>query len=242
MHRFIFKIEQVLGFRFPIPEKWRWQLSISSEVAFWDNYYRTKGGDWKNKYQLKFDPNLEVQPNISKYFPSSANLKILDVGAGPMTFLGKIFSGQKINITATDPLADQYDEVLGKYEIDPLVRTIKCHGEKLDGMFDESTFDVVLAKNSIDHSYDPVKVIVNMIKLTKDKVILIHAENEADNESWYGLHQWNFFVENGDFIISGRQTKVNFSAKYKNVVHIDSFIDEIDGLLYVVMTKKNSFK
>lgn len=236
-YNFIFKVERILGVRFPIKKEKRWKYSVFSEVIFWDNYYKTKGSDWGDKYKLKFDPNLEVQKEVANYFPAKKDISILDVGAGPMTFLGKKFKGNNLNITATDPLADSYDHILLKYKIQPLVRTIKCDGEKLDQLFTENEFDIVLARNSIDHSYDPENIILNMIKLSSFRVILIHAENEANNENWYGLHQWNFSLENGDFIISGKNGRVNFSKEHSRLGKIDSYINPEDGLLYTIITK-----
>ncbi len=237
MHRFFFKLERMLGLRFPIPIRWRWELSVGSEIVFWDDYYKTKGEKWGDKYNLKFDPFLEIQPSISRYFPTKKRLRILDVGAGPMTFLGKVFNGERVDIIATDPLAEHYDAILDKYDIRPLVRTMKCQGEELDRLFEESSFDIVLAKNSIDHSYDPVKIILNMIKLTSHAVILIHAENEADNESWYGLHQWNFSCKDGDFIISGKGSSQNFTKNYQHLGKITCYLNPEDQLLYTVILK-----
>jgi len=47
-------------------------------------------------------------------------------------------------------------------------------------------------------------------------VLLENTPNEAENESYYGLHQWNFSILNtGDFLISSRRSQINITKKYR---------------------------
>ena len=147
-------------------------------------------------------------------------IHILDVGAGPLTYLGRKFHGKQINITAVDPLADEYDKILAKYQVQPLIRTEKLAGEELTTRFQPNTFDLVFARNSIDHSYDPERVILQMIEVVKPGryVLLEHLPNEASKHHYIGLHQWNFSVSaDGDFLINSKLGNVNFTKKYKDI-------------------------
>ena len=50
----------------------------------------TKGlqmGD--NNYGKRFDPDLPLQPRPTDLLPPQTEVHILDVGAGPLTYLGK---------------------------------------------------------------------------------------------------------------------------------------------------------
>ena len=60
-------------------------------------------------------------------------------------------------------------------------------------------FDLIFCQNALDHTYDPVKAIDEMIKLMKDSgaIYLLHIENEGFKEGYRGLHSWNFTQENG---------------------------------------------
>jgi len=98
----------------------------------------------------------------------------------------------EISITAVDPVA-----VLAKREITPPVRTELGWGERLTEQFGENKFDITYSRNAIDHSYDPIECIDEMmITVTKKNHYVIVEVNErgASLEGWDGLHQRDFFV------------------------------------------------
>jgi SAM-dependent methyltransferase len=201
----------------PIPAKLKWKAGIRSEIRFWDAYFSTKGLQWADTYGIRFDPDLPLQPRPAALLPPQTEVHILDVGAGPLTYLGKKSEGKHINITAVDPLSDEYDRILYKYQIQPIVRTQQLAAEELTMRFPLNTFDLVVARNCIDHAYDPERAILQMIDVVKSGryVLLEHRPNEAENSNYLGLHQWNFSLSaNGDFLISTRFTKVNMTKKY----------------------------
>ena len=189
-----------------------WADNLSSEIAFWDNYLNTKGSTWPEDFKFKTDPDSLLQNEIAAEIPDYHKIQILDVGAGPLTVVGKKAEGYQIDITATDPLADQYDILLNKYNISPIVRTIKISAEELSSYFSKNTFDIVYARNCLDHSYDPLKAIYEMINVCKDNcsIILRHSPNEANQRDFKGLHQWNFNTsDSNDFIIESKNSKTN---------------------------------
>jgi SAM-dependent methyltransferase len=206
--------------------KLRWEAGVSSEVEFWDSWFRTKGLAWGHLYGERLDPNFALQSRPAALLaeqPKAGRVRILDVGAGPLTYLGKKSGTREIEIVAVDPLASEYDRILAKYQISPLVKTERLDAEKLSARFARGTFDLVTARNCIDHSYSPEKAILQMIHVVKPKcyVLLEHLENEAHNENWQGLHQWNFSLSaNGSFIISSRLNQVNFTEKYARLCSI----------------------
>lgn len=203
--------------------KSKWKAGVKSEIGFWDAYFCTKGLQWADTYGVRFDPDLPLQPRPAALLPPQTEIHILDVGAGPLTYLGKIYDGKHVNITAVDPLADDYDRILLKYQIQPLVRTQKLAAEDLTRRFPSSTYDLVFARNCIDHAYNPERAILQMIDVVKSGryVLLEHRPNEAENENYSGLHQWNFSLSaNGDFLISSKRKKVNMTNKYTNLCTI----------------------
>ena len=130
---------------------------------------------------------------------------------------------EESNIIAVDPLADEYDKILHKYSIEPLIRTKKLSAEKLTKEFPSNTFDLVFARNCIDHAYDPEKAILQMIAVVKRNsyVLLEHRPNEADNQNYHGLHHWNFSVSSeGDFLISSKSKQLNITTKYKKICSV----------------------
>lgn len=237
---FLIFVERKLKLRLPISPKLRWKFNISSEIRFWDKCIRTNGLIWPEEYKLRLDPFLPLQEEIVKLLPKKKIINILDVGAGPLTYLGKIYKDVKINIIAVDPLAEVYDKLLRKYSLVPLIRTKKLDAEKLTTKFAECSFDLVFARNCIDHSYSPVNAILEMLKVTRNNchVLLMHRPNEAEKENWRGLHQWNFSEEEGDFIISSKEKKINFSRSYSNLCDIKCWYDITDDMLYTQILKK----
>jgi len=216
-------IKQKYKLPIPLNSRFYWKAGVQSEKRFWDHYFQTKGSRWSHLYQLRLEPDLPLQPRAVALLPPQSDICILDVGAGPLTVLGKKCTGKRISITAIDPLADEYNRILDKYHIQPIVRTQKLDAERLTEKFPSNTFDLVFACNSIDHTYDPEKAILQMINVTKKGcyILLDHGLDEAEHENYAGFHQWNFSMSaNGDFLIRSRSEQVNMSLKYAEVCTI----------------------
>ena len=74
----------------------------------------------------------------------------------------------------------------------------------MSNLFDENQFDIVYSRNSIDHTFNPIKCIQEMVRVSNNHVILEHKLNEGIVECYQGLHQWNFFTKNLKFYISDK--------------------------------------
>jgi SAM-dependent methyltransferase len=230
-HRILSILRSQYGLPIPQSAYSKWKAEIESELGFWDSYFRTKGLQWADTYGVRFDPDLPLQSRPTALIPRSlTEVHILDVGAGPLTYLGKKCAGKQLCITAVDPLADEYDRILDKYQVQPLIRTKRLVAEDLTKEFPSNTFDLVFARNCIDHAYNPERAILQMIEVVKkgSYVLLEHRANEADNENYQGLHQWNFSIStNGDFWISSKSKELNMTTKYAAICTITcEMIDE----------------
>jgi SAM-dependent methyltransferase len=172
------------------------------------------GGD---DYRNKLDPDFPLQPRPAALLPPERDVHILDVGAGPLTYLGKKASGKQLRITAVDPLADEYDKILHKYGVQPLIRTQRLEAEGLTKRFSSNTFDLCVACNCLDHSYNPERAVLQMIDVVKKGryVLLEHFRNEGERQNYSGLHQWNFDLSPvGDFLIRSKSSVTNMTQKY----------------------------
>lgn len=180
---------------------------LLDEVAFWRNWFSTAGSIWPEDYKERLDSKFPIQEHVATYLERlAANpVHLLDVGAGPLTKLGKIHHSKKLLITATDVLAPEYDKVLSDFRIEPLVRTIFGDAEELVAQFGKDQFDIVHGQNCIDHTVSPLRAIQQMLSVTKPGgfVVLYHAENEGKKESYKQLHKWDFTCENNHFVIRG---------------------------------------
>lgn len=214
------------------PTEKLWEKSQASEVEFWDEYIATQGlGKFQDKYKEKLDPTLPLQPEIANCLDTleskAEGFTILDVGAGPFTPLGKVYKDQKLKIAAIDPLAREYDVILDKYNITPPVRTQFGVGEKLLDLFSAESFDITYSRNALDHSYDPLTVVKNMFSVAKKNgfVVLMHHKNEAEQEQYQGLHQWNFDEQDGKFVIWNQSSKYNVTEIFSSEAEVQCYYD-----------------
>ena len=187
---------------------------IIDEYRFWEG--RLSGADGQKGFSDKTDirlkpdseitePHASILEELSRHV-SIQDIAILDVGAGPLTVIHKIYKGVRLNITAIDVLAEYYDNLLQKYGIDPPVRTQLCNGEAIAQRFPEKSFHWINAQNTIDHMKSPVECIKGMLPLLKPGGIisLFHCINEGCEANYTGFHQWDLFVEDDDFCIAGK--------------------------------------
>jgi SAM-dependent methyltransferase len=183
--------------------KENWSKELDHETEFWNEWFKTEGLTWGEDYHFRIDPDASLQQHLHDCLPSSERVHILDVGAGPLTVLGKKYPGKKLIISAVDPMADSYDKILIENNVEPLVRTKYGIGEKLIEQFNVNCFDIVYCQNALDHSYDPVEGIKQMLAVCKKGgyVVLFHETNEGVNEGYKNLHQWNFCKDKGHFVI-----------------------------------------
>lgn len=180
---------------------------MRKEVLFWRRWFVTGGLDWPDDYAMRLDPKAPLQEHLAAIVDRvpKQEVELLDVGAGPLTVIGKVHPSKTLRITATDALARGYDGLLTHFGLNPAVRTVFAEAEKLREHLGDRQFDVVHAQNSLDHCVDPVAGLEQMLSVTRPGgfVVLLHEENEGQNESYHALHQWDFTTDGGHFIIAG---------------------------------------
>jgi len=190
-----------------------WNAGLPKELQFWDWALANGGRNWDpGEWRNATNPNFELQAELKELIPAPAGavVRVLDVGSGPLTRVGKKWPGREVQIVPADPLAEEYNTLLARHSIRPLVPAVFAHGEKLLDRFERNNFDLAYASNSLDHTYDPVVVIQQMLAVVKPShyVYLWHVANEGLRERYVGLHQWNFDIRKGAFVVSdGRQTQ-----------------------------------
>jgi glycosyltransferase involved in cell wall biosynthesis/SAM-dependent methyltransferase len=221
-----------------------WNQGVVSEIRFWEEWIGKLAQD--RSITDRLDEGRPLQPTLCRLLaqaspaPAAAPLEVLDIGSGPLTSLGRTWPGHSVRITAADPLAPHYNAALDKGRIVPLSRPVEAHAEKLDAVFQESAFDLVTAINSLDHSYDPLRAIRQAVRAVKPGhfVLLANERNEGENEAYAGLHQWNFALENGDFVLWSKAGRHNVTEALKGVAEVTceisatrEFVDSEDVLV-----------
>lgn len=156
------------------------------------------------------------------------SVKVLDVGAGPASAVPKVHPGRTFEVTALDPMAPQFDALLREFGIEPWVRTVPGTGEDLLHHVAPGTFDVAHASNSVDHTHDPALVIRNMLLAVKPGglVLLRHERNEAVNEHYRALHQWNFDIDGLDVVLWRPGVRRNLSRELADLGSGEAYLHE----------------
>jgi SAM-dependent methyltransferase len=222
--------------------KFIWQQALPSEVGFWEDYLKSRGQSCnaEAEFQFRTDPGSPLQPWLRDLLdcPEGSKVRILDVGAGPLTWVGKQWPGRTLEITAIDPLADSYNQIMERHDLRPPVRTQKGDGEEVVKIFGRDQFDLTFARNCLDHAYDARLAVTNMIEATKPggMIFLWHAQDEAENQNYDGLHQWNFTLRNGGLLVRNGSRVLDVNAAFGSSLKVVR-CELVDGMIQAVYRK-----
>jgi len=204
-----------------------WEEHIHEEVAFWDEWLRTGGGMWPEDFRSRLDPRQRLPELIenallNRGVAAGSPIRILDLGSGPLTSVGAVSDHYQVEVVPVDPLADHYRSLLAKHRIDAPVLPQQGEAERLDCLFQAQSFDVVWARNSLDHAYDPLMCIYQAYRVLKSggTMIVMFHPNEADHGNYQGLHNWNFDIRNDAFVIESHHRLVDVSKLFGRVCRV----------------------
>lgn len=177
----------------------KWLGGLESEIAFWKRYMETEGDIYYDTFKehTRKNKNFTLEKHLSG-MEEKRMIKFIDVGSGPFSRCGCISDKYNLLVDAVDPLAEIYNILKEKNDLDNGIKIKTGFVELLDKIYEPESYDIVHMSNSLDHSFDAVFGIYQLLNLCKigGKVILRHAENEAERSEYGGLHQWNLSVHN----------------------------------------------
>lgn len=165
---------------------------LYDEINFWKNGMEARRGL----------PNLKVLESPERRFEFEEELPLnceekdyyfADIGSGLFSGCGVKTNKVNLHVIAVDPLAQPYKVLKEKEGYENRIKLQTGFVELLNFYFKENSFDMVHMRNSLDHAFDAVFGIWELLYVCKigGKVILRHTENEAEREQYHGLHQWN---------------------------------------------------
>jgi SAM-dependent methyltransferase len=175
---------------------------LPSEIQWWDEYLRSRPAICDLVLQQKaFPPQLLCIGEQLKA-QGTDGVRLLEVGSGPVSLLAWGVQKHLFDLKAVDPLAAEYQQLLGKYGFDYPVKPIKGYAENLLAIFPERSFDVAYSSNALDHVLSPRKCIENICSVVKPGgfICLEGFCREGTNAKWVGLHQHDLLVENGHLL------------------------------------------
>ena len=188
------------------PVRWARRDGSGQEIAFWRLFLTDHGFEWPADYARRIDPATAIRdPALVACVDAlgAPGIDIIDVGAGPLTSVGRTHPGRIVNLTAIDPLAHEYDRLLAELDLEPPTRTVAGAAERLLEHFPPASFDIAYAQNALDHGLNPRRGIRNMLEVVRPGgfVVLRHLRNEAATERYTGLHRWNFERRGDDLFV-----------------------------------------
>ncbi|HEY6139040.1 MAG TPA: class I SAM-dependent methyltransferase [Thermoanaerobaculia bacterium] len=219
---------------------WRWRrFGLWSEVLFWHLWAR-RFRNPSHPHRWLLDPKRPLSPEIQDLLAASPStpLRILEVGAGPITSMGLVHPERQVEIVPTDLLASRYARILKRHGIEPPLPTVFADAERLTEQFGENRFDLVFATNCIDHTADPLRAVRQMVAVTKPGgyVLMYHEVDEAEHQDYAGLHQWNLAEREGRFVVWNRSRSFDLSALLAPSCMTEAGVR--DGLLRVLICKR----
>lgn len=194
-----------------------WERALPDEAAFWakelPERIRTLPA-----YRARMRPDAPVSDGfLARYLDriDGDPIRVIDVGCGPLTAVGKRHGDRVVEVTAVDPLAEEYNRAMDQAGIEPPVRPRACPGEDLLELFAPGSFDVAYARNAIDHGYDPLRTIEGMLALVAPSgyVVLEHLPREASRNCYRNLHQWDMTLEDGRLVLERAGARLDVSAR-----------------------------
>jgi SAM-dependent methyltransferase len=210
-----------------------WRGRKRNEVDFWAGWLTGAPGteQWAGDRKQRLDPQTEIRDPVVRAEldrQRAEEVSILDVGAGPLTWLGYRYADKKITIVPVDPLAPEYDRLLREAGLEPPVRTVGIAGEQLLEHFGPGEFDIAYATNALDHSADPLRIISNMVAVVRPGgvVVLRHKRNEGASARYSGLHAWNFDADDDRLVLWNEAGSIDVGAALADRAETTAWVEE----------------
>lgn len=177
---------------------------LDSETAFWDGWLARQE---HAGFAFRTDPTSQLQPWLWCHLDSTRPIhRVLDVGSGPLSVVGRVAPSGRLELTCCDPLASVYRSLLAKHGITPVHEIDEVAGEALVQRYGYAGFDLALSNNAVDHAASPIDVLRQMALVVRvgGTVLVQVGEREGQHGGYGGLHQWDFWEDRGRLWLAAR--------------------------------------
>jgi SAM-dependent methyltransferase len=122
--------------------------------------------------------------------------------------------GRTAQVFAIDPLAHIYNAMLEHHGITPPVYTIFGEAERLHIQFHPCMFDLVYARNCLDHCINPAMALRSIVEVLKPTrcAVLEHATREGSRNRFAGLHGWDLWMSETNGLEGMDRQLLHFNA------------------------------
>lgn len=195
-----------------------WESGVDRELAWWWGYLETGGyADpvLQNEFRFRFDPEAPLQEHVARLLPPrvpAPEVRILDCAAGPATTLGKTLLGKRVALAAVDALADHYAAMLDELDLVAPIPSRQGEVEHLDDQFAADQFHLVYMRYALDHCYDPVGALRQMVHVARPGgIVMVEHYRKQTPAEYQGLCHWSLYPEADDLVIAnaGHSSRVS---------------------------------
>jgi hypothetical protein len=196
-----------------------WHLRRSSEVDFWAGWLTSapRTEKWARDREERLDPETEIRDPVVgeelERIPAD-EISILDVGAGPLTWLGFRYPIKKLTIVPVDPLADEYDWLLRDAGLDrPSARSgwqaKRCSSALGKG---DSTSHTRRMRSTT------ARIPSQSTRTWSPSCVQVESSSSgtsgtrAKSARYLGLHHWNFDVADNSLLLWNNVGVVNVGS------------------------------
>ena len=211
----------------------KWEVDYKMQVKEWLKHIKSEY-DWHNISLSSFVGNeykgLTTIARLEMYDIKEGDV-IMDVGCGPMLKYQNIINGVNVKMIPVDPLAHLYNHILEKYNIKITNSINFALGEHLSMFFEKESANYILFDNSLDHTINPVRCLLEAYKLLKKGgvISLYHCAVESMFNWHNDLHQWDFYEYEGDFYIANVNAKINIKHLFGKSAKIEVYEEYWDA-------------
>lgn len=149
---------------------------------------------YKLKLALKekqFNHKMFLPLYFEDMIGDKTEVNIAELGSAMFCTIGNMWLNTKINMYASDILADEFNEMLKEARITPVIPVVKEDMENLS--YSNEFFDIVHCANALDHTVNIKKALEEMKRVCKKGgwIYLRHFQNVGEHENYGGDHRWN---------------------------------------------------
>lgn len=209
----------------------KWSIDYQKEVDRWlkdfDNEFVWHECAIKQLAGKKINRHKTIEQ--LKGFEIKSGDTLLDIGCGGIVKYTNSINGVEIDYQPVDALKYMYEYAHDKYDYQPPVPIRFAFGEYLASFFDNNSADIIIAENSLDHSINPLRCILEAYSVLKIGGLLSLRHYAVEGLLGYGkeLHQWDFFLDyDNDFIIASKDNKINVSRLLAPYAVIKTYEEE----------------
>ena len=137
--------------------------------------YQRKKADTVHGHQAEIMAGMaahsaSVRDKLAAIQPIPDAARVLEVGSGAHGLIFYFVAAERVGV---DPLADEYRRLFPAWQ--GRARTIAAFGEKLP--LEDSSFDVVLSDNVVDHAENPRHIVEEIVRVLRPGGLLYFTVN-----------------------------------------------------------------